>query len=133
MLVEPHVVLIPEVDEQGLGALGLQLAQGAGQPGRGGGRRLLASKDDRRVGAAAAAGGVVVVVVVGHLVLYELVDVVQPEVGEAGAAGEEVGQQLLLLLIGMGRYNEWVSLKISNKFSLTLKDNKKQNNISIID
>ncbi len=85
--VEPHVVLISQMDEQWLRTLGLQLAQGTAELGRRRGRWRVFSKDDS---GARGSGGAA-----SHLVLDKLVDVLQPEVGEARAAGQEVGQRLL--------------------------------------
>jgi hypothetical protein len=80
--VEPHIVLISQMDEQGLRALGLQLAQGTAELGRRRGRRRVLGKDDSGAGRSGGAAS--------HLVLDKLVDVLQPEVGEARAAGQEV-------------------------------------------
>jgi hypothetical protein len=80
-------VLVSHINEKRLRALGLQLAQGAAELGRRRCRRRVFSKDDSGAGGSGGAAS--------HLVLDKLVDVLQPEVGEARAAGQEVGQRLL--------------------------------------
>ncbi len=80
-------MLVSQVNEQGLRALGLQLAQGTAELGRRRGWGRVLSKDDSGAGGSGGAAS--------HLVLDKLVDVLQPEVGEARAAGQEVGQRLL--------------------------------------
>jgi hypothetical protein len=92
-------VLISQMDEQGLRTLGLQLAQGTAELGRRRGRWRVFSKDDSGAGRSGAAS---------HLVLDKLVDVLQPEVGEARAAGQEVWQRLLDC---RARHNRWRFLK----------------------
>ncbi len=75
-------MLVSQMNEQRLRALGLQLAQGTAELGRRRGRRRVLGKDDSGAGGSGGA--------LSHLVLDKLVDVLQPEVGEARAAGQEV-------------------------------------------
>jgi len=76
-------VLISEMNEERLRALGLQLTQGTAQLRRRRRWRVL-GKDDRWAGCGAAS----------HLVLDELVNVLEAEVCETSPACEKVGELL---------------------------------------